>query len=91
MANQKFETEDMTFVAVLLVSGIHHEEMKNINGGCRWVYEGPVVERVLEHLVDYNEDASYVEPREFTRKLGSVRQEMYKFLGHNPSRVRSAS
>jgi hypothetical protein len=87
---QRFETEDMTFVTVLLIEGIHHTEMTKNNGGCRWVFVGSaaVIGKIIETLEEYNDDSCYVEARDFTRRIGAVRREMYQFLGHSSPRVR---
>lgn len=92
MGSPKFATEDLTLVTLLLMDGIHHDEMVKNGGGCRWIFRGPVVETIVrEKLREYNDGECYVEAREFTRKLGSVRQEMYQFLNYRPPRVRRAS
>lgn len=88
---QEFVTEDLTFVTVLLIEGIHHKRMENRDGGCRWIYVGnSIVAQIMDHLSEYNDDACYVEPRQFVRKLGMMRQQMYGFLGHRPPPVRSS-
>lgn len=91
MSDQKFVTEDLTFVTVLQMDGLHYETKINHNGGCRWVYSGPVVGKVLEKLDDYNDNECFVEAKEFTKTLGSVRREMYQFLDKDPRRNRQSA
>jgi hypothetical protein len=88
----KFETEDMTFVTVLLMKGISHQTMDKVNDGCRWVFAGDseLIKRIMECLDEYNAGEAWVEPREFTRRIGQIRKEMYRFMGVNPQRVRPA-
>jgi hypothetical protein len=82
-----FVTEDMTLVTVLKMRGIEPAALSKSNGGCRWSYSPT---RTLEEIVDeYNSEECYVEPKEFSRKLGLVRTEMYRYLGVSPRRVRS--
>lgn len=87
---QTFVTEDMTFVTVLRIRGINHSEMEKYAEGCRWRFTcaSSVIERIMDLLREYNDDCIDVEPREFTKKLGAVRREMYQFLGVAQSRVR---
>lgn len=74
-----FETEDMTLVTVLKLRGIEPTEMTQSSGGCRWHYTHT---RTVDEILDeYNAGECYTEPREFARKMGLVRQEMYRFLG----------
>lgn len=84
-----FVTEDMTLVAVLKTQGVECTRIERSNGGARWVFEGAAVQaQIADTLAEYNDDSSYVEPKEFTRKLSLVRKDMYAFLGHEHSPVR---
>lgn len=40
-----------------------------------------------QKLDDYYADEAYVEPREFMRKVGLVREELYAFLGVEAKRI----
>lgn len=81
-----FITEDMTLVAVLKTRGIEYSKMENNYGGCRWLFPNS---RVVQDIVEeYNNEEAYCEPREFAKKLGLVRSEMYRFLGVQPRKVR---
>lgn len=83
---RQFATEDMTLVTLLKVKGVEPREMVRSGKGCQWVFDHS---RAVEDLVDeYQADEAYVEPREFARKMGLVRSEMYRFLGVAPRRVR---
>lgn len=88
---QKFETEDLTFVAVLRVNGLTPSEKRKEGRGCRWVFLGPdsFISQIMDLLRDYNDNCADVEPREFTIAMGTVRRDMYQFLGYQPPRVRS--
>lgn len=83
-----FNTEDMTLVAVLKLRGFEPSEMKKVGGGCRWCYDDPP-QVLFDTVEEYNNGEAYFEARELARKLGLVRQEMYRFLGHAPKRVRA--
>lgn len=82
-----FTTEDMTLVTVLKTKGIEPTALQRAEGGgCQWVFSmNGTIERTLD---EYNADECWVEPREFTRKLGQVRKNMYRFLDVPPRPVR---
>lgn len=80
-----FYTEDMTLATLLKMKGIEPDRMIRSGKGCQWAYARC---DALDNILDeYNADEAYVEPREFVRKLGLVRTEMYRFLGVQPRRV----
>lgn len=84
-----FKTEDMTLVAALKVRGIEPTSMEKANGGVRWCFDSPAAESQIEDLLrEYNDDECYMEVRDFTKKTGMVRRNMYDFLGHKHSPVR---
>jgi len=86
MNAREYITEDMTLVAVLKLRGMEPDRMEKSNGGCKWIYAcTPSLEDVVD---EYQAEEAYIEPREFSRKLGLVRTEMYRFLGVQPRRVR---
>lgn len=85
-----FATEDMTLATVLKLKGFEPTSMAKVGGGARWCYEG-APQALFDAVEEYNNEEAYFEAREFTRKLGLVRQEMYKFLGHSPTRVRQSA
>lgn len=80
-------TEDMALVAYLKLSGCEYDEMRRSNGGCCWVFLATA--RIHELFDEYGRGEAYVEPREFVRKLGLVRREMYRFLDIKPRSVRA--
>lgn len=76
----------MALVTVFKVRGIEPDHLERSDNGCKWVF---VRDESAQDLLDeYNADEAYVEPREFARKMGLVRSEMYRFLGREPRRVR---
>jgi hypothetical protein len=80
-------TEDMTLVTVLKIRGIEPEKLERHNGGCKWVFR--CTDAVQDAIDEYGQEEAYVEPREFARKMGLVRSEMYQFLGIQPRRLRT--
>lgn len=84
---QEFVTEDMTLVTVLKLRGIEPCTHRRSSGGCQWVFDS--TDAVDDVVQEYASGEAYVEPMEFSRKLGLVRTEMYRFLGVKPRRVRS--
>lgn len=81
-------TEDMALVAFLKLEGVEYARQRRLGtGGCCWVY--CISDRTQRLFDDYHAGEAAVDPREFARKLGLVRTDMYRFLGIKPKRVRN--
>lgn len=86
MISNTFRTEDITLVAVFKVKGIECREKERQDGGCVWLFDQS--HKLLEIVDEYEAYECCIEPRDFNRKLGLVRRNMYEFLQHRPTRVR---
>ncbi len=75
----------MALAAYLRTRGHAHKRLEKQGRSCRWVYLES--SSLREELDDYYADEAYVEPREFMRKVGLVREELYAFMGVEAKRI----
>jgi hypothetical protein len=85
------KTDDMALATVLILNG-YNPVMERRGRGVVWVVRCDDVEEDTEDLIhEYLAGGCLVEPVRFMREVGVVRDRMYKFLGVQATRVRTAS
>jgi hypothetical protein len=76
----------MALVAWLRCNGHFCDHMVREGDGCSWVFLNSA--GLASRIAEYATGAALVEPRVFALKLGTVRGDMYKFLGRKKRPVR---